>query len=46
MFHSDSFLKNLETSEGCKHLAVDTGHWVAVEASEQCAEEVTKFLKL
>jgi pimeloyl-ACP methyl ester carboxylesterase len=45
MFHSQKFLKNLSTTEGCRVKDIYAGHWVTHFQPDQCYQEISSFLQ-
>jgi pimeloyl-ACP methyl ester carboxylesterase len=44
MFHSERFLKQIDSTPGCRYKAFNTGHWVMHKEPDQVAEEIKNFV--
>ena len=45
MFHSDKFIKRLETTPGCKAIGYNCGHWVQHYETKQVLLEIRGFVQ-
>ena len=44
MFHSESFIKKLDATPGCKWVEFNCGHWMAITEPDRVSEEIIKFV--
>lgn len=44
MFHDDAFLAKIDAADKSKHAAVDSGHWIQHEQTEEVLSLMKSFL--